>query len=103
MASEWLAHPWLEFLRKFRRDVRGSGKIKVGDKRWFVSNMEREGWQKGRLLSPLRKLMQRFDILLSFYSWRGDLVTVEWRVSCCGLPGGDIKLSHLHRFSNIVK
>ena len=27
---------WLEFLWKFRRGVRGSGKIKVGGKRWFV-------------------------------------------------------------------
>ena len=30
-------------MRKFRRGVRGSGKVEVGGKRWFVGNKERRG------------------------------------------------------------
>ena len=35
----------LKFMRKFRRGVRGSGKVEVGGKRWFVGN---KGWRGGK-------------------------------------------------------
>ena len=60
----------LKFLRKFRRGVRGSGKVEVvaRDGLSIIRGGEvARGWRKGRLPPPLRKLMRRFESLLSFF------------------------------------
>ena len=36
----------LKFLREFRRGVRGSGKVEVGGKRWFIGNKGRRGGKR---------------------------------------------------------